>query len=64
MVNRQNIYNPNTSERHKEFIIIQNILHNNPFSNNNAQERYRKQTKLNAEYENDNNRRQKRFTFT
>jgi len=57
------MYNQNTSERHKEFIIIPNILHNNPFSNNNAEERYRKQTKINAEYENDNNRK-KWFTFT
>jgi hypothetical protein len=57
------MYNQNISERHKEFIIIQNILHNIPFSNNNAEERYRKQTKINAEYEN-NKRRQKWFTFT
>jgi len=64
MFNRQNMYNHNTSERHKELIIIQNIHHNNPFSSNNAEERYRKQTKMNVEYENDNNRRQKWFTFT
>jgi hypothetical protein len=58
------MYNQNTSERHKELIMIQNILHNNPFSSNNAGELYRKQTKMNVEYENDKKRRQKWFTFT
>ena len=63
MFNCLSVYHPNTSEKHKIWIIIQKIVHNNSFCINSIKKCYRRLSKKNVVYIIGCNSGQKRFTI-